>query len=109
MYVPEQGDIIQIDFDPSAGKEVIKRRPAYVLSRLPFNDQTEFAIVAPITSTVRGISLEVVLAEATKTHGSILVHQMHSLDFKARSAVFVEKCPSEIREKVMQIAKLLVS
>ena len=109
MYVPEQGDIIQIDFDPSAGKEIIKRRPAYVLSRLPFNDQTEFAIVAPVTSTIRGIALEVVLAEGMKTHGSVLVHQMRSLDFKARSAVFVEKCPSTIQAKVMQIAKLLVS
>ena len=109
MYVPEQGDIIQINFDPSAGNEIMKRRPAYVLSRQPFNDQTEFAIVAPITSTIRGVALEVVLTKGMKTSGSILVHQMRSLDFQARGAEFIEKCPSEIRDKVKQIAKLLVS
>ncbi|MEY3786810.1 MAG: PemK-like, MazF-like toxin of type toxin-antitoxin system, partial [Pseudomonadota bacterium] len=31
-YVPEQGDIIWLSFDPSSGKEIIKRRPAYVVS-----------------------------------------------------------------------------
>ncbi|MDQ2075145.1 type II toxin-antitoxin system PemK/MazF family toxin [Marinimicrobium sp. ABcell2] len=109
MYTPEQGDIIEIDFDPSAGKEIMKRRPAFVLSRQQFNDHTEFAIVAPITSTVRGVALEVELPQEGKTHGSILVHQMRSLDFRARRATFIEQCPKPIREKVTQIAKLLVS
>ena len=27
-YVPDKGDIVLLDFDPSAGKEIIKRRPA---------------------------------------------------------------------------------
>src|SRR5690625_7199575 len=78
MYIPEQGDIIEIDFDPSAGQEIMKRRPAFVLSRQQFNDHTRFAIVAPVTSTVRGIALEVELPTDAKTHGSILVHQMRS-------------------------------
>lgn len=109
MYTPEQGDIIEIDFDPSAGKEIMKRRPAFVLSRQQFNGHTEFAIVAPITSTVRGIALEVELPKDAKTHGSILVHQMRSLDFSERNATFTEKCPKAIREKVAEIAKLLIS
>lgn len=109
MYIPEQGDIIEIDFDPSAGKEIMKRRPAFVLSPQPFNEHTQFAIVAPVTSTVRGIALEVELPKGAKTHGSILVHQMRSLDFSARNATLVEKCPKAIREKVAQIAKLLIA
>ncbi|MEI6707703.1 MAG: type II toxin-antitoxin system PemK/MazF family toxin [Methylococcales bacterium] len=39
---------------------MIKRRPAYVVSRKLFNEHTELALVAPITSTIRGIKLEVV-------------------------------------------------
>lgn len=109
MYTPEQGDIIEIDFDPSAGKEIMKRRPAFVLSRQQFNDHTELAIVAPITSTVRGIALEVELPRNTKTHGSILVHQMRSLDFRARNAQFIEKSPEAIKQKAQQIAKLLIA
>ena len=37
-YVPDKGDIVLLDFDPSAGKEIIKRRPALVISRQSFND-----------------------------------------------------------------------
>lgn len=32
-YTPEQGDIVWLDFDPSSGKEIIKRRPAFVISQ----------------------------------------------------------------------------
>ena len=65
-YIPEQGDIVLLSFDPSSGKEIMKRRPAYVISRKIFNEHTELAIVAPISSTVRGIKLEVVLPDKIK-------------------------------------------
>ena len=50
-YVPDQGDIVWLDFNPSSGKEIMKRRPAFVISRKAFNNHTGLAIVAPITST----------------------------------------------------------
>ena len=53
MYVPDKGDIVSLSFDPSAGNEIMKRRPALVISRQAFNEHTGFAIVAPITSTVQ--------------------------------------------------------
>ena len=59
MHIPDKGDIVWLDFEPSAGKEITKRRPAFVISRKAFNEHTGFAIIAPITSTVRGIRLEV--------------------------------------------------
>ena len=52
-YIPDQGDIVWLDFDPSAGSEIIKRRPALVLTRQIFNEHTGFAMVSPITSTKR--------------------------------------------------------
>ena len=45
-YVPEQGDIIWLDFDPSSGKEIMKRRPACVLSKKSFNAHTKMAVFA---------------------------------------------------------------
>ena len=75
MYIPDKGDIIWLNFEPSAGKEITKRRPAFVISRKAFNEHTGFAIVAPITSTVRGIRLEVKL-EGVKTEGAILNHHV---------------------------------
>ena len=61
MYIPDKGDIVFLNFDPSAGKEIMKRRPAFVISRKIFNEHTGFAVVAPITSKKRGMKLEVIL------------------------------------------------
>lgn len=107
-YIPEQGDIIWLNFDPSSGKEIMKIRPAFVISRKAFNEHTKMAIVAPITSIIRGIKLEVVLSHKTKTEGAILVYQLKSIDFMQREAKFIEKTPSNIVEQVLSIAQLLV-
>ena len=108
-YVPEKGDIIWLNFDPSAGQEITKLRPAFVISRKQFNAHTAMAIVAPITSTVRGIKLEVGLPSECQTQGTILVHQLRSLDFAARQAQFIEQAPDEITTKVTQLAKVIIA
>ncbi len=107
-YIPEQGDIIWLNFDPSSGKEIMKIRPAFVISKKAFNEHTKMAIVAPITSTIRGIKLEVVLSDKTKTKGAVLVYQLKSIDFMQQEAKFIEKTPSNIVEQVLTIAQLLV-
>lgn len=106
-YVPEQGDIIWLTFDPSSGKEIIKRRPAYVVSRKLFNEHTGLALVAPISSTVRGIKLEVVLPDSSNTQGAILVHQVKSLDFLERDAEFIEHSTPEIIQQVKTLIKVI--
>lgn len=108
MYIPDKGDIVLLSFDPSAGKEIMKRRPAFVISRRLFNERTGFSIVAPITSTIRKIKLEVILPDTTKTNGSILVHQMKSLDFENREIEFIEKGPDNITQKVTELAKVII-
>jgi mRNA interferase MazF/mRNA interferase ChpB len=106
-YIPEQGDIIWLNFDPSSGKEIIKRRPAYVISRKLLNQHTGLAIVAPITSTVRGIKLEVVLDAKQQTQGAILVHHLKSLDFVERKAEFIEASPQQVIDAVKMRVKLI--
>jgi mRNA interferase MazF/mRNA interferase ChpB len=107
-FIPEQGDLIWLDFDPASGKEIMKRRPAFVISRKAFNEHTKMGIVAPITSTIRGIKLEVILPEKMQTKGAILVYQLKSMDFTRRNAEFIEKTPGAIIERVSAIAQLLV-
>lgn len=109
MFVPEQGDIVIFNFDPSADKEVMKRRPAIVISKKIFNEHTGFAVVAPITSTIRNMKLEVVLPEKLTTKGAVMVHQIKSLDFGNRQAEFVEKLPNTVTQKVLVLAKAIVS
>ena len=57
-YLPEQGDVVMIDFDPATGREIQKRRPALVMSKSIMAKHTGLVLVCPITSTVRGTELE---------------------------------------------------
>ena len=109
MYIPDKGDIVSLDFDPSAGKEIMKRRPAYVISQKLFNEHTGFAVLAPITSTVRNMQLEVILPEELSTNGAILMHQMKSLDFDNRKIEFIEKAPVKVIAKAASIARAIIS
>ena len=49
-YKPTQRDIVIIDFAPSKGYEIRKRRPALVMSKDSYNISTNLVIVCPITS-----------------------------------------------------------
>ena len=108
MYVPDKGDIVWFNFDPSAGKEIIKRRPAFVISRKKFNEHTGFSVVAPITSTVRGMKLEVLLPDELQTKGAVLIHQIKSLDYVSREVELVEKCPENTVQKVTELATIII-
>ena len=106
-YIPDRGDIAWLNFEPGAGKEITKRRPAFVISRRAFNAHTGFAIVAPITGTVRGIRLEVKL-QGVKTKGVILVYQIKALDFEGRNITLIEKAPAAIANKVTELAQIII-
>lgn len=107
-FIPEQGDLIWLDFNPGSGKEILKRRPAFVISDKSFNKHIGMAIVAPITSTIRKIKLEVILPNEMKTEGAILVYQLKSIDFIVRNASFIEKAPPAIIKEVTSIAEIIV-
>ena len=107
-YTPNKGDIVWLDFDPSSGNEIMKRRPAFVISRKAFNEHTGMAVVAPITTTIRNTRLEVILPENLKTNGSILVYQLKSLDFVQREVKFIEQAPREIIDQATTLARIII-
>ncbi len=102
-YIPEQGDIVFLEFAPQAEHEQKGRRPAFVVSNNTFNQFTKMAIVCPITNTNRGFPLHVPLDEKTKTTGVVMCEQAKSLDISARNAIFLEKAPADILEEVIDI------
>ncbi|WOG28512.1 type II toxin-antitoxin system PemK/MazF family toxin [Endozoicomonas sp. 8E] len=57
MYIPDRGDIVFINFAPSIGKEIMKTRLGYMLSRRLLNQHRGFAIIAPVTRIIRGVKL----------------------------------------------------
>lgn len=58
-YMPKQGDIVFLDFNPQAGHEQKGTRPALVVSNNVYNNFTRIAIVCPITNTDRGFPLHI--------------------------------------------------
>ncbi|WP_457923461.1 type II toxin-antitoxin system PemK/MazF family toxin [Enterococcus faecalis] len=83
-YIPKKGDIVWIDFDPSAEKEIQKRRPGLVVSRYEFNRKTLFAVICPITSTIKNMPTRYTLPDEIETHGQVVISQLKSLDFAER-------------------------
>jgi mRNA interferase MazF len=102
-YVPEQGDIILLEFDPQAGHEQKGTRPAFVISNNTFNQFTKIAIVCPITNTNRGFPLHVPLDKRTKTNGFIMCEQAKSLDISARNASFIEKASEDVLAEAVDL------
>jgi mRNA interferase MazF len=51
--LPEAGDLVRVNFDPQAGREQAKNRPALVITGSDFNAATGLLVVCPITRTDR--------------------------------------------------------
>ena len=107
-YFPKRGDVVWTDFDPASGHEQMGKRPALVLSTAPFNIRIMLAMVAPITSRVRGHGFEVPLA-GKKVTGVVLCQQVKMIDFTARGIRFAEKAPDEVISEALAKVRAIVS
>ena len=83
-YLPDTGDLIWTDFDPTKGREQAGRRPALVVSPAAFTENTGLAIICPITSRVRPFPTSVALASSLPIAGEILTSHIRSIDTQAR-------------------------
>ena len=102
-YIPAQGDLIALSFDPQSGHEKKGRRPALVLSTDLFNRLTGLAFVCPITNTNRDLPFHVALAEASSVTGFVMVEQVKSIDYRSRRAKFIERSPEPVFREVLSI------
>ena len=83
----DQGEFIELDFDPSAGHEPIKQRPALVVSASRFNMLlSSLTVVCPITSTDNGHPLHIPLAAENAVCGFVCVEQLRAVDLNRRFA-----------------------
>ncbi len=77
----EQGDIIEVNFNPTVGHEPQKRRPALVVSVGHFNNVvSSLTVVCPITSNVNGHPLHIELAPGNIVQGCVCVEQLRAID-----------------------------
>jgi mRNA interferase MazF len=102
-YIPRKGDFVSITFDPQAGHEQKGRRPALVVSNNLFNERTGLAIVCPITSTKRDFPFHVAIGNHSDIVGFIMVEQVKSIDYGARSVRRIGKVPESVLEETLAI------
>lgn len=106
-YIPEQGDIVWLEFDPQKGREIQKTRPVLIISPLSYNTKTSLALFMPITSQIKGYPFEVIV-EGKEINGSVLCDQIRSLDWKARKAKFITRISSAVLQDIIAKFKVLL-
>jgi len=86
MEYPKKGEIYLINFDPTIGHEVKKKRPAIILSNDIHNQYSPLVTVAPISSNTKNIyPFEVYIPEGIANldnDSKIMIIQLRSVDKK---------------------------
>ncbi len=107
-YIPLRGDVVDIDFDPQAGKEIWDVRPGLVISSSDFHLKKNLAIICPITKTKRGGPFEIEIPKGLDVNGFIRTDQVKSPDWHARRAVFRCEIPYDTVIAVSQILETII-
>ncbi len=110
--VPQRGEILQLDLDPTRGPEVRGSRPVLVLSADAFNKASGLLLVAPISQGGRasrqtgfGVTL---MGTGTSTQGIVLCDQTRTVDARARSFTRVEKAPRQLVEEALDAVRAIL-
>jgi len=108
-YIPNRGDIIWIDFDPTRGSEQAGTRPALVMTAESYNTRVGVVMVCPITNRTKGYPTEVALPEGLQVTGFVLANQMRPLDIRARPATYADSVDESIVEEVRELVVALIT
>src|SRR5690606_41062008 len=103
-YIPERGDLVWCDFDPTRGHKQARQRPALVLSPKLFNQKVGLALVVPVTSTVRGHPFEVAVS-GHKVSGMALIQQQRTIDYQDRKSTRLNSSHVKISYAVFCLKK----
>ncbi|HQS84634.1 MAG: mRNA-degrading endonuclease [Alphaproteobacteria bacterium 16-39-46] len=105
-YIPNQGDVVWVSFDPQLGREIKKKRPALVLSLKKYNEIRGIAIVVPVTSKTKKYPLEVCL-NSIKINGFILPDQIKTIDWKERNVQYITSASKDVVQETLEKLNLL--
>ncbi|NQY22051.1 MAG: type II toxin-antitoxin system PemK/MazF family toxin [Campylobacteraceae bacterium] len=106
-YIPEQGDIVALSFDPQSGHEQKGRRPAMIISNKVFNKHLGLAFACPITNTKRNSPFHIEIDNENIT-GFIMGEQMKSIDYNSRNIKFIEKANQKTMNKILGIIDSII-
>jgi mRNA interferase MazF len=108
-YHPKRGDLVHLNFSPSAGHEMADRHYAIVLSPASYNRKTGMVVVCAITSRARGGPFEVdvppgLLPEKRGVGlvtSVILTDAVRQVDYRERETALVSAAPRALVEEVL--------
>jgi mRNA interferase MazF len=106
-YIPEQGDIVVLSFDPQSGHEQKGRRPAIIISNKTFNQHLGLAFACPITNTKRDFPFHIKVQSDNIT-GYVMSEQMKSIDYNARNIKFIEKANQNTINQILGIIDSII-
>lgn len=106
-YIPDRGDIVWVDLNPTRGHEQAKTRPAIVITPKSYNVRSGLMLACLITSETKGYPFEIALT-GKKVSGVILSDHLRSLDWYARKVRFIERAkPSSISDLTQKLSALI--
>ena len=97
----EQGDIIEVNFNPTVGHEPANKRPALVVSNYDFNITNSMTIVCPITNRLKPFFLHFEILSNNVVSGSIVAEQLRAIDLDARNASKIGELDPSTLQKVL--------
>lgn len=101
-YHPDRGDLIEMNFQPSAGREIDKRRPAIVISPIGYNRKSGLCLAVPTTSDVTPGPLWILMPPGLLPRPSlILCDYLKSFDYRERSATFLARVPDDLIDRIV--------
>jgi mRNA interferase MazF len=108
-WSPRRGDVVWLTFDPVEGHEQGGRRPAVILSQERYARLTGLALCCPVTSRVKGYVMEFVLPPGEPVHGAVLTDQLRTVAWRERDASLIGLLTPSSRDRVLQMARLLLA
>ena len=106
-YLPHKGDIVTIDFNPSLGSEIRKRR-ALVISNSRYSSLTGLALICPITHAPNNRLRQTGLfVEVKNDHVDGVVNplQFHTFDYQTHSTRYLTKIDNIALGQVLQVVR----
>ena len=98
---PRQGEIWWVNFDPTVGREISKKRPCLVVSPDDMNAHLGTVIAAPLTSTLREWPTRITV-RLQRQQSSIALDQIRMVDrtrlVKKMTAIDPEPALDVLRE-----------
>jgi mRNA interferase MazF len=97
---PKQGQLLKLDFNPTPGHQQKGFRSVLVVSASIFNRHSGFCWIVPITTPQKGLPNEICLPDGLPIYGTLLLAQLHSIDWRAHPFSVAGTVPDAFLEDI---------